>query len=105
MSTILNILAAASDVPPTVYIPGPSSGGFPFWVRAMAAGAGFALGGALLDEYRTWKRNRTELVISKDWRGRPVVDRKLRLFERAFTWTMIVLFLLGLTYSVWSLLP
>lgn len=55
-----------------------------------AAGAGFAIGGAALDEYRTWKRNRTELVVSKDWRGRPVVDRKLKLFERCFTWSLIL---------------
>lgn len=55
---------------------------------AQIAGSAFlgtiALG--LLDRYRAWKRSRPELKVSKDWRGRLVVDRKLKLVERSLLW-------------------
>ena len=67
------------------------------------SGFGFAAGGALFDSYRSWKRGRRELVISKDWRGKPVVDRKLKLFERAFVWGVVVWTMIAAVISYHSL--
>jgi len=91
--------AALAATPPVIVQTAPVAQGGHSWLSIFAASIGWGLGAAALDEYRTWKRNRTELVVSKDWRGRPVVDRKLKLFERCFTWAMVSLVLFGLVMS------
>lgn len=70
-------------------------------LQIVSASFGGAIGLYGLDRYREWKRNRPELVISKDWRGRPIVDRKLKLFERAFVWGIVIWTFLVAPYIVY----
>ncbi len=73
------------------------------FAQIASASFGGAIGLYGLDSYRSWKRNRRELVISKDWRGKPVVDRKLKLFERAFVWGVVVWTMIAAVISYHSL--
>lgn len=55
-------------------------------LQVMAASFGMGLGLVIRDQYLSWKHGRDEITYSRDWRGRMVRDRKVKLFERSLWW-------------------